>query len=494
MKSPWLALAVSLGVGGMAFAAAPPPADGFHLLAHEGAGPAVVDAEGRRWFLAGELDLPIQAAEITAQDNANEEFRLGLEVPYDAEIHSRNYGLWLEGELLRHTATGSDADAWAAIDFRFRGGDRARRIADFLRIPVRRRERPDCALAVAFTPAKAAFELGETVAATMRVVNAGPAAIVFRQGGMNRGSRDNQYAFTGTLAGEPVPDVGSASHMGGLSVQRELKPGEAFEARVPLNDWFAFDRPGRYELRGSYRMEIWPAAGAETALPWDETPGAEFAVDIVAAAEMAEPATAEDMRGFLERMGEQLDCYFSVEDIGRPGSVGNPTLAARVEPPAPGAIQSVDDLLLFLTNQVALVWEGRKIPLEASARERDGRAVVALADAGLRHYPWYWQNRHFDFDYEGTLNGLVDALAGQYPALRRSAATGVDGRGGRRGEVDEPATVHVKRLPIRDILSQAVPLDGTRRILWQSRVRGAGAGLAVEMEYNGRKTDVGRPR
>ena len=493
MKPLCFALLVSLCAGGPAFADGPPPADGFHLLADEGAGPAVVDAEGRRWFWAGELDLPIQAAEIAAQDNANEEFRLTLEVPYDAEIHSRNYGLWLDGELLRHAGTGSDANAGASIHFRFRGGDRARRIADFLKIPVRRRERPDGVLAVAFAPAKAEFELGEIVMATMRVVNAGPAALVFRQGGMNRGSRDNQYAFTASRAGEPVPDVGSEFHRGGLSIQRELKPGEAFEARVSLNDWFTFDRPGRYEIRGTYRMEIWPAAGAETALPWDETLGAGFAVDIVAAAETAAPATAEEMRGFLERMGEQLDCYFSVEDIGRPGRSSNPMLSARVAPPPSAAIQTVDDLLGFLTNQVALVWEGRKIPLEAAVRAQDGRMVVALADAGLRHYPWYMHDRPLDFDYEGTLNGLVEALAETYPRLRRCTAAGMEG-GIILAEGRTPAKVHVADTLIRDILSQAVPLEGTRRILWQSRALGAGSDLVVEMEYNGRKADAWRPR
>lgn len=446
MKTVGSAFAVLLCVLCAAGAGAEPSADGFYVLERNGEGSVFMDAWGKEWFLGEPLVLPIQSPGIDAQNNDNTEFYFNLAIPYDEQVHSRNYGLLVSGILYRHTGTGSHSNISASIGFRIAGQEDVRRIAGFLQIPIRHRQRPDVSLAATFTPGRPAFERGETVAAVLRIVNEGPAAISFWQGGMNRGSRDNQYAFTARLGGEPVPDVGSESHMGGLAFPRVLKPGEAFEATADLSDWFAFDRPGLYEIRGSYRMEIRPAEEEETALPWDEVPSADFTVQIVEAAETADPATAETMESFLTRMGEQLNCYFSVEDIGRPGMMNNPTLVASVHPPPPDVLQSVDDLLLFLTNQVSLVWKGRKIPLEASAREREGVLLVALSDAGLRHYPWYPQKRFL-------------------------------------GSADEEAL-------LRDVLSPAAP----GRILWRSRVRGTGSDLTVETGGPGSPMGAGRAR
>lgn len=427
-------------------AGAEPSADGFYVLERNGEGSVFMDAWGKEWFLGDPLELPIQSQEIDAQNNDNTEFYLNLAIPYDEQVHSRNYGLLVSGILYRHTGTGSHSNISASIGFRIAGQEDVRRIAGFLQIPIRYRQRPDYALAATFTPVQPAFERGETVAAVLRIVNEGPAAISFWEGGMNRGSRDNQYAFAARLDGAPVPDVGSESHMGGLAFPRVLKPGEAFEATAELNDWFAFDRPGLYEIRGSYRMAIRPAEEEETALPWDEVPNADFTVQIVEAAETVDPATAETMESFLARMGERLGCYFSVEDIGRPGLMDNPTLLASVQPPPPDAIQDVEDLVRFLTHEVALVWKGRRIPLEADAREREGAVIIALSDAGLRRYPWYPQKRFLGSDEEEAL--------------------------------------------LRDVLSQAAP----GRILLRSRVRGTGSDLTVETDGPGRPTGAGRVR
>lgn len=446
MKSVWPVLAILLCARFAAGAGAEPPADGLYVLERNGEGSVFMDARGEGWVLAEPLDLPILGQRLDSQNNENDEFYLHLDVPYDGQIHSRTYGLLVSGILHRHAGTGSHSNVSASIGFRIAGEEEARRIADFLQIPIGYRQRLDYVLAAAFTPAQPAFARGEIVTATLRVVNEGPATISFRQGGMNRGFRDNQYVFVARLDGEPVPDVGSDSHMGGLAFSRVLKPGEAFEATADLNDWFAFDRPGLYEIRGSYRMEIRPADAEWTALPWDEAPADDFTVQIVEAAATADPAASETLERFLARMGAELDCYFSVEDVGRPGSASNPTLAARVDPPPPGAIRNVDGLLRFLTNRASLVWEGRKIPLEAGARERDGATIVALSDAGLRHYPWYHRQRFLADDDEGAL--------------------------------------------LRDARSQG----GSRRILWQSRARGTGGDLTVEIEAAGRNTDVWRAR
>ena len=462
------------GAGGVC---AEPPADGLYVLARQGEGPAMADERGQEWVLAGRVEFSARGGRIQSIANDNTEFHFSIGVPCDDQVLFRGYGLLFGGVLLRYSGASSGANESALDDFTLSGEDLARRIADWLGMSLVRRRRPDSAWSATFTPAKPVFERGEVVTATLRIINDGPEPIAFQEGGMNRGFRDNQYQFTARLGGAPVPDIGISGHSGGLSCLRVLQPGEAAEATAFLNDWFAFDEPGTYEIQGAFHMEFFHAdraLGRETL--WVDAARADFAVEIAEAAETADPETAEPMGAFLARMGETLGCAFTVEDFGRPGRGGNPTLQARVDPPPPEAIRSVDDLLLFLTNRVSLAWEGRRIPLEAWARQQDGVPVVALFDAGLRHQPRYRMDRSVGLAYEGATAGLLKALAEEHRGFHPNPAAGLEGASAKVPDPD---------MSMRDVLSRAMLLGGQRGILWRCRAWGSGESLTVEWDGPG---------
>ena len=67
----------------------------------------------------------------------------------------------------------------------------------------------------------------------------------------------------------PNTDVGTASHLGGISVRVVLGPGEAFTDEVDLGGWFALQEAGAYAVHGSYFLDFLdPHTGATVWEDW----------------------------------------------------------------------------------------------------------------------------------------------------------------------------------------------------------------------------------
>jgi hypothetical protein len=167
------------------------------------------------------------------------------------------------------------------LDFRFSGPDDALAVARYLNAPIICHRHPGHQLLVSFTPARTSFRIGADVPVTFRIENVGANTVAFSKGGAYRGaSRDNQYSFSARLWGRQVEDIGSSNHFGGIAGSVFLKSGEVFADNVDLKKWFAFDRPGTYEVLGSYSMHYFDPEGEAFRTIWSDYVTSAFEVKI----------------------------------------------------------------------------------------------------------------------------------------------------------------------------------------------------------------------
>lgn len=101
-----------------------------------------------------------------------------------------------------------------------------------------------------FAPDKSTLVLGEPVWITLRLVNHSAAPVHFIEA-VNRGSLfHNEYLFAvRNAAGHEVgPALPRAISINGMVHDVAIVPGETFQQRLFLPDWFTFRRPGSYTL------------------------------------------------------------------------------------------------------------------------------------------------------------------------------------------------------------------------------------------------------
>lgn len=197
-------------------------------------------------------------ASLLSEDNANTRFQLSVNVNGDNDDATNITVLAVNGNI--YTRNGWDQVAHKfTLMFRVAGAGNAAAVAAYFRVPVHYRKNPGDDLSVTITPSKSAFDsgniqIGEQVEVTLRIRNAGTNTIAFQVGGRNQARRDNTYSFSAEFDGKPVRDIGSSLNFGGLLQDKVLKPGEIFTNTVALNNWFTFDKPGTYNVLGSYYL------------------------------------------------------------------------------------------------------------------------------------------------------------------------------------------------------------------------------------------------
>jgi hypothetical protein len=231
--------------------------DGFYSKSEDASGQAAIDQNGRPLVLGKKQTLQINETTLYALDNANTQFELRVKIPNEGDQARATEVLAIGGKVYARNGWGSSAQG-AELMFPFSGADNAKAVAGYFWINVTYRKHPGYNMAVSFAPSKPEFEIGDEVKVTLRIENVGSNAFAFQQGGRNRAQRDQQYTFTASFGAKQVEDIGSDMHMGGLSTDRLVRPGEVFTDTVVLNKWFAFDKPGVYRVLGSYYMDFKP--------------------------------------------------------------------------------------------------------------------------------------------------------------------------------------------------------------------------------------------
>ena len=260
--------------------AADKPENGFYLRDKDNPTQSIRSQDGRRVFLGEKQSLKIQASSISSSNNANTRFSLTVTVPYDEKIGPSSYVLIVDGKAYRQMGSGSSQKKTSSLSFCISGKKNAGQVSKFLKTPVVYRRHPRHNFLVSFTTAKDEFHVGEEVTVTLRIENVGVHDVAFMKGGRNRAARDNQYIFSARYRGKQVDDIGTSNHFGGIAVRKVLKPGDVFEDRISLSKWFAFDKPGFYQIHGSYYLDFNDSDKKSYMTIWEDYVSADFHVNI----------------------------------------------------------------------------------------------------------------------------------------------------------------------------------------------------------------------
>ncbi|MBN8609120.1 MAG: hypothetical protein J0L92_00935 [Deltaproteobacteria bacterium] len=274
MRSTPLALVVALvvTVGQPALADS---TDGLYLLASEHTSPvpaalATHTPQGPRYVVPG-ARLPSPEVFISAQDNANTTFAVGVQYAHPPGVTTGDQCtraiLRFGRETLVSHGWGGDSDS---CDTSFIvDAATASRIATALHVTRLDRHPIGENVVGTFATVRRSYRVGEPIEVVLTMDNpAGSPSVAWVRGGANRGPRDDQFDFTITRDGRQVARL-EAMNFGGLSQMDELAPGARDEARAFLAPWADLSQPGHYEVRCSFRTMFSPA-GVD---PYDTTTG-----------------------------------------------------------------------------------------------------------------------------------------------------------------------------------------------------------------------------
>jgi len=206
-------------------------------------------------------------------------------MPYDPALKSGAV-LVRSGKGFKSSGSGSSGAETSSVYFYINGSAHAKVLARVLDSEIWFRRHPKHQFRVEFQLGKgeAVFSPNKEAIVTLRIENVGENTVAFWSGDRNRGSRNNQYVFSGEINGEPLEDHGNYSHFGGLSTPVTLEPGKSYESSVDLKEWFSLDEPGHYTVYGSYFLRfIEPAEPGEWKMHetlWEDYATADFSFRI----------------------------------------------------------------------------------------------------------------------------------------------------------------------------------------------------------------------
>jgi hypothetical protein len=229
----------------------------------------------------------VKRAVISSTSNDNKRYLLAVYPVHKFSLPCNQVGLIVGKTTIRFdTQGGKDYGGYigASVD----DPKIIPQIAQYFRTKVQKRRHPGYLMLVEYIPDKEEFSAGEPVIVTLRITNVGHTEFAFMEGGFQRGSRDNQFAFSAELVGgedvggkrvgKMVPDTGNPLNYGGFELPVRLQPGESHDVQVDLAGWFNFERDETYNLRGSYYMQLVDPNDTDLDTIWEDYACAEFTV------------------------------------------------------------------------------------------------------------------------------------------------------------------------------------------------------------------------
>ena len=251
--------------------------NGIYLAAEEGSEAWATNQDGERLFVRNRQNIRILDGKLFPQTNANSNFFVTVEVPYDEKIGPSDFVLVIDGTGYAQSGSGSSQKEKSSMSFFIKGEEKAKQVSDHLKAKIYYRRHPGHRMLVQFIPDDHGYQIGQNITVKFRIKNVGDSPFSFHRGGYTRGStRDNQFSFFSTFRGQQVDDIGSSHHHGGLSLKKVLNPGDSFEEQVNLSSWFAFDKAGSYQVHGYFKMEIQPVTDESQATYWKDFASGDF--------------------------------------------------------------------------------------------------------------------------------------------------------------------------------------------------------------------------
>jgi hypothetical protein len=232
--------------------------------------------------LAARFDHPA----IVSDTNDNSHSRLSVECLLARENETKPMAIVLAGKTFYVTAM-THAGGRFYLQTDVAGPEIAQAVADELNIKPQFRTHPGHKWVVSLRPDKDSYQLGDPIALTLTIKNVGPTSISFTDGELPPGWRNNQFefvAFRHIGFETPVADTGNASIRVMESTPKPvapdeapakpprpivLKPGEEFKTDVNLGDWFKFNAPDSYRVRGLYHVLLQKPDDSRQVL-WDD--------------------------------------------------------------------------------------------------------------------------------------------------------------------------------------------------------------------------------
>jgi hypothetical protein len=251
--------------------------NGLYYVSSTETGQTMTNSDGSTVRLGGKAGMQIRRAHIYSEDNGNTEFNVILETS-SYEVNPANSQM-VKPVVFRFGQRAYSCSGWVGniedignpIRFNVHGQDEAEAMAKWLSTTCDLRSPPGYKLYARFVPSKTEFNTNEPVMVKFQLKNLDDRNVIFMRGGSNRGSRDNQYGFRAMYQyGVPVADTGDPLNFGGLMGPVSLDPGKVFEDQIDLKKWFAFDKPGRYEIHGFYHLAFYRPPLTDTTRPWGE--------------------------------------------------------------------------------------------------------------------------------------------------------------------------------------------------------------------------------
>jgi len=202
---------------------------------------------------------------------------------------------------------------------------------------------------------------------------------------------------------------------------------------------------------------------------------------------IAEPSKSLPFRNHLENIGRSVDCHFTVESVGSLGMQNNTILDSMVLADT-SQIRNISDVLFFLTNQVTIVWRTgaatNQIPIMVK-QHNAAKTIISIRDHRLDIVPHYALRDPLTLEYHGNPSGFVEYIQRADPSIRRPVVFPV-GNGPVRFDGYTAISVNATNQPVRQILTDCIPLKGYNRIIWSSYTDGNPATPVVTVEYHGR--------
>jgi hypothetical protein len=179
-----------------------------------------------------------------------------------------------------------------------------------------------------------------------------------------------------------------------------------------------------------------------------------------------------DYREYLLRIGEKLNCYYTIERLGDTEEKPSPLAVAEV---TDDDVETIDALVAKLNQELTGV---------TATRDETNRSVIHLNEDALQKVGGYDLSRKVTLNYKGDpyrmlgeLNKL-DATVGPqtsfaFPNLGADSTT--------------PVNVNAQDQPLRQVLTFAVPLDGYNRIIWVAITSSSDNKIYTGVRYYGIK-------
>ena len=227
--------------------------EGFWVLPRDSRDGVALAAGGKScWVQKVDLDALVTSCRIISRDNDNTRYAISIKPvpsPYEAFI-----GLILRGDGFTILSSGYGGTRGTLGSIAFHTDSTvAAKVARAFGARLEKRGHPGHRLRTRFRY----DEEGDGARAILEITNIGEKPVIFVDGGMNRGMRNNQFSFSGSRNNRPLQDIGSPVHFGGKGVFVTLKKGERFEKPTYLWKWFDVSRRGSYDIIGTYRLSFY---------------------------------------------------------------------------------------------------------------------------------------------------------------------------------------------------------------------------------------------